>query len=423
MTRASAILLSTVQGLDNGFHTPPLGFNPWNVFGRDRSGNCKLKTGWCKDFDDAVVREAVQGLLDLGLAEVGYTMVGLDCGWTTGHRDSNGDQEVNATKFPYGIKALSDHIHDKGLTFGIYSSASKAQCCHAVIPEDANDGSLGYEVQDAERYAEYGVDYLKYDGCGGSDESYPRMRDGLNLTGRQIFLSNNGYGPNGANTTNDPRVVSNAWRTTGDDDVAWIEKLIAGAFQQDKWAELAGPGAFNDADMLEVGNPPLTEGENRAHFFLWCAIKSPLLLGCDVTNTSHLGPGALDVLRNTEAIAVNQDPLVVQARLMWRSLENVTQDVPKQKMREEVAKQSVWTGPLTGKAYTALLLNADTKSANISLRTSMLWGHEGALSALRMRDIGLRKDLGNFEGEYSVVVPGHDAVFLRLSPQSAELIV
>lgn len=420
MKFASALLLTTAHGLDNGFDRPPMGFNPWNVFGRSRTGDCKLNVGWCKDFDDAVVRDVAQGLIDLGLAKVGYTMVGLDCGWTTGHRDANGDQEVNATKFPYGIKPLADHIHDRGLTFGIYSSASHAQCCHQLSPADANDGSLGYEAQDARKYAEYGVDYLKYDGCGGLDESYPRMRDGLNATGRQIFLSNNGYGPNGRNSTKDPRTVSNAWRTTGDDDVAWIEKLMAGAFQQDKWAELAGPGAFNDADMLEVGNPPLTAGENRAHFFLWCAIKSPLLLGCDVTNASHLGPGALDVLTNAEAIAVNQDPLVVQAKLMWRSEGNVTQNVPDAKKRAEVAKQSVWTGPLEKGAFTALLLNADTEPANISLKAGMLWGHPR--SALSLRNIGRHQDLGAFDGEFSVEVPAHDAVFLRLSPR-AELTV
>lgn len=174
--------------------------------------------------------------------------------------------------------------------------------------------------------------------------------------------------------------------------------------------------------MLEVGNPPLSESESRAHFSLWCAIKSPLIVSCDVTNPDHLGPGAIEILTNQEAIAVNQDPLVKQAKVMWRSHDTVPQDT--QKPRADVPRLSVWTGPLRDGAYAALLLNAGTSAAEITLRRGMLWGQEDdPVPNLTVRDLWQHKNVASFTDAFAVTVPAHDVAFLRLEPAQGEGVI
>jgi len=344
-------------------------------------------------------------MVDTGLKDAGYDYVNLDCGWTTGFRDPKTHKQlVNTTRYPYGIKSLADYVHSLRLKFGIYTSASTNQCCSKIYPT-ANDGSLDYEDIDAKQYAAWGVDYLKFDGCGQEQRSYPAMRDALNSTGRPIFLSINCWNM----STPNPGSVSNTWRTTGDDDVDFIPKLMADAFENDATAAWQRVGAYNNPDMLEIGNYPITDIEARAQFSLWCAIKAPLIIGTDVTNMTA---ATLEILTNKELIEISQDPLGVQARKVWGSAAMVDQGSGKP--RAPVPKHSVWAGPLEGDAHVAVLFNADTKAADITLKWGMLSPPLAEGSELRVRDVWKHDELGVHKASFTAHVPAHGAVALRL---------
>jgi len=401
--------VTVVNGLDNGFLKPPMGFNPWNCFGYGHTGHPKLNVPWAHRFNDSVIRKVALAMNENGLQKAGYNYVNLDCGWTTGYRDAQGKQIVNTTRYPHGMKNLGDYIHSLGMKYGIYSSASKAQCCSRFY-HNSNDGSLGFEEVDAQSYADFGVDYLKYDGCGSTQSSYPRMVDGLNKTGRHIFLSVNGVTPSSAAAS-----VSNIWRTTGDDDVDFINKLMVDIFAQDQFADLAGPGHFNDPDMLEVGNYPITTTESRSHFSLWCAVKAPLIIGTDVTNITA---EVLEILVNSEAIAVNQDSLGIQAKVVWKSEKNETPSTPKP--RAVVPQQSVIAGPLENGCVTVVLFNAAMETANITVTSAILKPTIANLAtSYTMRDLWKHEDIGTFSDSFTSTVPSHDVVFLKLTPTSA----
>ena len=242
----AAVFLATASGLDNGFNKPAMGFNPWNAFGVGRSGSKKFNVSWSHGFNDTVIRAVADAMVSTGLKAAGYQYVNLDCGWTTGFRDNTtGQQIVNTTRYPHGMKDLGDYIHSRGLMYGIYSSASTSQCCSKFYP-GANDGSAGYEATDAAMYASFGVDYLKFDGCGQSQASYPAMRDGLNATGRRVLISINGFN---MSIAGDAGKVANSWRTTPDDDHFLISNLAPRIIKNDEYAALAGPGRFNDPDV------------------------------------------------------------------------------------------------------------------------------------------------------------------------------
>jgi len=207
--------------------------------------------------------------------------------------------------FPSGIKALADYAHSKGMKFGLYSDAGSGTC-------QGRPGSLGYEEIDAKTYASWGVDYLKYDNCNSGprtpEERYPVMRDALNKSGRAIFYSMCEWG------VDDPakwaKDVGNSWRTTGDISDSW-NSMISIIDKNNEWADFAGPGGWNDPDMLEVGNGGMTYDEYRTHFSLWALSKAPLLIGCDVTKKD---PQTFEILLNKEVIAIDQDRLGVQGR-------------------------------------------------------------------------------------------------------------
>ena len=200
---------------------------------------------------------------------------------------------------------MVDYVHGQGLLFGLYSDAGDKTCA-------GRPGSLGYEKEDANRYAEWKVDYLKYDNChsaGSKPETrYPVMRDSLNATGRPIFYSMCEWGVDNPATW--AGNVGNSWRTTPDISDNWAS-MISRADLNDQWAADAGPGGWNDPDMLEVGNGGMTDAEYKAHFSLWCLMKSPLLIGCDIRNMSQ---ATLAILTNSDVIAVNQDPLGIQGK-------------------------------------------------------------------------------------------------------------
>ena len=282
-------LISTSFCLDNGLgRTPPMGWNSWNKFG------CNI--------NEKLIRDTIDAIVNTGLAAAGYKYVNLDDCWQSS-RDSNGKIVVDKNNFPNGIKPLVDYAHSKGLLFGLYSDAGYKTCA-------GRPGSLGYEEIDAKTYAEWEVDYLKYDNCntdGSAPEvRYPVMRDALLKQNRPIFYSMCEWGINDPAKWSAP--VGNSWRTTGDIFNNW-NSMIYTIDMNDIWYEYAGPGGWNDPDMLEVGNGGLTFEEEKIHFGLWCLSKAPLLIGCDVTNMSKQ---VFELLTNPELIAINQDKLGIQ---------------------------------------------------------------------------------------------------------------
>jgi alpha-galactosidase len=311
--------------LENGLgRTPQMGWNSWNHFG------CGI--------NEDLIKKTAYAIANGPLKAAGYEYVNLDDCWQVS-RNASG-YIIPDPNFPSGIAALAEYVHSLGLKFGLYSDAGTKTCA-------GRPGSIGYEVQDATIYAEWKVDYLKYDNCydtGTAPEvRYPVMRDALLAVSRPIFFSMCEWG------RDDPATwapqVGNSWRTTGDIKDTW-DSVLTLIDLNDKWAEVAAPGGWNDPDMLEVGNGGMTTDEYRSHFSLWAISKAPLLVGCDVTTMSN---DTINILTNPEVIAVNQDPLGVQARKVVVS-----------------AAWEVWAGPLSGRAVTALLFNRSLQPRNIT---------------------------------------------------------
>ncbi len=284
--------------------TPPMGWNSWNKFA------CNVSEDMIKGMADAVVKS--------GMKDAGYVYVNIDDCWQVS-RDANANIVVDPQRFPHGMKALGDYIHSLGLKFGVYSDAGTKTCA-------GRPGGLGHEYQDAVQYAAWGVDYLKYDWCHTSTQdakaSYANIRAALDASGRPIVLSICEWG------TAKPwlwgeEVGGNLWRTTGDISDRWGGKekwpdgsccsngVLAILDQQVGLQSYAGPGHWNDPDMLEVGNGGMTDTEYRTHFSLWAILAAPLIAGNDLRN---MRPEIHDILTNKEVIAVDQDPLGREGR-------------------------------------------------------------------------------------------------------------
>jgi len=278
--------LSYLEALPNGLGiTPQMGWNSWNHFG------CNI--------NEKLIHDTITTISKSGLAAAGYIYVNMDDCWA-GSRDNQGNIHPDNRSFPNGIKPLADYAHQLGLKFGLYSDAGTATCA-------GRPGSLNYEKNDANSYAAWGVDYLKYDNCNNQNippkTRYPIMRDALNATGRQIFYSLCEWGED--NPAEWAGSVGNSWRTTGDISDDW-NSMTSRIDANDQWWSNAGVGGWNDPDMLEVGNGHMSNTEYISHFSLWALAKAPLLIGCDVTNMS---PQTLAILTAPEVIAVNQDKL------------------------------------------------------------------------------------------------------------------
>ncbi|KAL8552325.1 hypothetical protein ACS0TY_001137 [Phlomoides rotata] len=302
-----------VLQLGNGLaSTPQMGWNSWNYF------RC--------DFDEKVIKE-------------------IDDCWSEPDRDAEGKMVPDLKAFPSGLKSLADYVHSKGLKLGIYSDAGLYTC-------QSRPGSLKHELDDAALFASWGIDYLKYDNCFNlgiePQERFPPMRDALNATGRAVFYSLCEWG------VNDPALwagkIGNSWRTTDDIIDSW-ESMTTIADINDKWAAYAGPGGWNDPDMLEVGNGGMTYEEYQAHFSIWALMKAPLLVGCDVRNMTA---ETYEILTNEEAIAVNQDPLGVQGR--------------KVDTQGPDGCYQIWAGPLTGQRFVVALWNRCSERATITAK-------------------------------------------------------
>ena len=274
--------------------TPPMGWNSWNTFGTDIS--------------DRLIRESADALVDLGLKDAGYSYVVIDDGWSKPERDENGRLVADEKKFPDGMKALSDYIHGKGIKFGMYSCCGVRTC--ANYP-----GSFGHEFVDAQTFADWGVDFLKYDFCYKPEREngellYRKMSMALRATGRDILLSACNWGLDNYGSWM-RSAGADMYRSTGDivDNFQSVKDI---AFSQIDKLCCSGPGCFNDLDMLVVGmygkgNVGLggcSDAEYRSHFALWCLFRSPLMIGCDIRS---LTKDSLELLKNKGLISVNQD--------------------------------------------------------------------------------------------------------------------
>ncbi|KAG9455189.1 hypothetical protein H6P81_008093 [Aristolochia fimbriata] len=368
--------------LNNGVAlTPQMGWNSWNFFA------CNI--------NETVIRETADALISTGLAALGYNYVNIDDCWSSSLRNKEGNMVPDPETFPSGIKALANYVHEKGLKLGIYSDAGVFTC-------QVRPGSLFHETGDAELFASWGVDYLKYDNCYnlgiGPKKRYPPMRDALNATGRTIFYSLCEWGQD------DPALwadaVGNSWRTTDDINDTWISMTTI-ADLNDKWAAYAGPGGWNDPDMLEVGNGGMVYHEYRAHFSIWALMKAPLLIGCDVRNMSV---ETLEILSNKEVISVNQDVLGVQGRKVSASgTDNCRQ---------------IWAGPLSKNRLVVALWNRCTKSVTITATWEVL-GLDPSIS-VSIRDIWKHKDLpGNTNGAFGTKVESHACEMYIFTPLPA----
>ena len=330
------ISIFCINSLDNGLGlTPQMGWNTWNKF------HCEI--------NQTLIKKSIDEFIKSGLVEAGYKYINLDDCWQYARDENNAILPDNET-FPDGIKPLVNYAHERGLLFGLYSDAGNKTCA-------GRPGSLGYEEIDAKTYAEWGVDYLKYDNCYNNGipslDRYPKMRDCLNKTDHKIFYSLCQWGREKVATWG--KAVGNSWRTTGDIEDNW-DSMINIIDENDQWYQYAGPGGWNDPDMLEVGNGGMTLTEYKTHFALWAISKAPLLIGCDITTMTE---DIKKILTNPEVIAINQDKLGEQGHKIKRLEIKAPDDyqLPLKYSRLEL-------GECNGKNYQKWYINSDGSIKN-----------------------------------------------------------
>jgi alpha-galactosidase len=373
--------------------TPPMGWNSWNTFQTNIS--------------DTLVRGIADKIVASGMKDAGYTYLVLDDGWMAKERDSNGNLVPDPKKFPDGIKVLVDYVHSKGLKFGLYNCAGTKTC--AGYP-----GTRGYEYQDARLYASFGIDYLKFDWCNtdgiNAKEAYTTMSNALHVAGRPIVFSLCEWG------TNKPwewaQNVGELWRTTGD-----ISALFDSFVDHGTWKQLgvmpiadlqnglrkyAGPGHWNDPDMLEVGNG-MTVNEDRAHFSLWCILAAPLIAGNDLRKMSKETNA---ILANKDAIAINQDKAGMEGY--------------KYKVKDSL---EIWIKPLSEGDWAFCFLNRSNKPMQVNFN----WKDELVTDTLfnksfnakdhiyKIRNVWKESNAGDTQKPLSAMLASHDVIMLRLS--------
>jgi alpha-galactosidase len=350
--------------------TPPMGWNSWNHFA------CKVT--------EADVRAAADAIVSTSMKSAGYIYVNIDDCWQ-GKRDAQGVIHANE-KFP-DMKGLSDYVHARGLKLGIYSSPGPKTCA-------GYEGSLGHEDLDAQTYARWGIDYLKYDYCTFQGDvpaqmaAYQKMHEALEKTGRPIVFSLCQYGMDRVWSWG-PSVGGNLWRTTGDisDD---YDRMAYIGFGQNGLERFAGPGHWNDPDMLEVGNGKMNNDEYRTHMSLWCLLAAPLLAGNDL---SKMTPETLALLTNPEVIAVDQDPLGIQGH-------RVAQE----------GQLEVWVKPLADDSKAVGLFNRGESVMPVTA----CFRDVGVGDTVSVRDLWEKSDLGTFKSSFTAQVPTHGVVMINV---------
>ena len=371
-------MLTIVGGEHQLARTPPMGWNSWNV--------------WARNVDAEKIRAAADVMISSGLAAHGFQYINIDDAWE-GSRDADGSLHVN-DKFK-DMPALADYVHSKGLKLGIYSSPGPKTCA-------GFEGSFGHEKQDALTYGQWGIDYLKYDWCSCTSKDlkapYALMRSALNASSRDILYSLCQYGMGDVwDWGGSPKISGNCWRTTGDIRDTWRSVYSIG-FSQNGHEKYAGPGHWNDPDMLVVGilgwgNPHptrLTPNEQITHITLWSLLSAPLLIGCDMT---RLDAFTTNLLGNDEVIAIDQDPLGKTAG----------------RTAEEGATQ-VWARPLADGTLAAGLFNTGSQPAPVTAK----WSDLGISGEQPVRDLWLQKDLEAHSDSFTATVPTHGAVLVKI---------
>ncbi len=363
-----------VRRLDDGLASaPPMGWNSWNKFA------CHV--------DEQLIEATADAMVASGMKDAGSRYVVIDDCWQV-YRDTSGTIVADPQLFPHGIRAVADYVHAKGLKFGIYTDAGTNTC-------QGRPGTLHHEEQDARTYAAWGVDYVKEDWCNArgleAPAQYRKFHDALVATGRPIVLSICEWGSN--HPWEWGPGIGHLWRTTGDIEDTWAS-MLTNADLSSLHQAVAGPGGWNDPDMLEVGNGGMTDAEYRAHFSLWAIMAAPLIAGNDLRS---MAAATRDILTNGEVIAVDQDSLGVQG---WVA-------------EQAVPGLQVWVKPLKTGARAVLLLNRTDGPAPMRADFTAV-----GLPAARakVRDLWAHEYRGEFTGSYTATVPSHGVVMVTLSP-------
>jgi alpha-galactosidase len=382
------------QALENGLaRTPPMGFNNWNAV------RCNVNEAFMKRIADFIHTRVIEGMT---LQQRGYTYVNIDDCWAMPSRDASGNLVVNRSKFPSGIDGLATYVHNQGLKLGIYADSGSRTCDRNGFP-----GSFGHERVDALQWARWKVDFMKYDNCnqppGDNMEKtvarYTAMRDALlaaeQQTGQKILYSICQKGDNGISPFPWSPDVGNMWRTTSDIRPEWsrLKFIIGRNIPLHQWAK---PGAWNDPDMLEIGNGTLTQTEERTQFSMWSIMAAPLLIGTDLTQASAAD---LAILANSDAIAVNQDPLGRQGRQI-----------------SNTSGRRVLAKPLANGDIAVALYNETDATATITTSASAI-GMPSAAS-YTLKDLW-SKASRTTTGTISASVPAHGTVLYRVSRAGA----
>lgn len=380
-TAAPAAIARAAVAPNNLLKTPPMGFNDWNSFG------CNV--------DEQLIKQTADYFVSSGLKAAGYSYVNIDDCWMAKTRDAGGHLVPDPIKFPDGIKGTADYVHSKGLKLGIYESAGSETCAHYP-------GSVGHETTDANDFAAWGVDYLKYDNCGtdASNASsqahyvarYTTMGDALAKSGRKIAYSLCEWGNYTPWTW--AGSVGNLWRTTGDISDNWnsLKSIIAANASLSSYAR---PGAWNDPDMLEVGNGGMTDTEYRTHFALWAEMAAPLLIGTDLRKAT---PATMSILLNKDIIAVDQDKLGVQGQVIASD-----------------ATSMVFSKPLANGDRAIALYNSGDTARSMSTTTALAGLPRTA--AYQIKDLWTGA-LTETAGGIAASVPAHGTAILRVSTKT-----
>ncbi|HEX5840327.1 MAG TPA: glycoside hydrolase family 27 protein [Anaerolineales bacterium] len=375
--------------------TPPLGWNSWNTFGHA--------------INETIVRETADTLISTGLRDLGYNYIVIDDCWSIkDRRDGNGDLIPDPEKFPSGMKALAEYVHDRGFKLGIYSDAAEKTC--AGYP-----GSLGFEDQDAKLWASWGIDFLKYDYCHAplfdqaiAIERYTRMGEALRNSGREFLYSLCEWG-NQAPHLWGRQAGGHMWRVSGDVVDSWVN------LQKPNWQPLGidtsidiaaevhaygGPGGWNDLDMLvvglkgkgQVGGTGMSFIEYQTHMSLWVMACSPLMIGCDVR---RMDSETASLLTNREVLAVNQDPLGIPASRV-----------------KQIGSCDLWTKRLADGSTAVAVINRGSRTEEVTVKARDI----GLLDTPKLaRDLWAEQDMADFKTSLPLQVAAHQTILLKVS--------
>ncbi len=354
--------------------TPPMGWNSWNSFRTN--------------ITDSIIRAQAAAMVKSGMRDAGYQYIVIDGGWE-GYHDTNGVFHSDPTKFP-DMKGLCDYIHSLGLKVGIHTSPGPTTCA-------GREASYGHEKEDARTFARWGIDFVKYDWCsadevyqpGQMEDAYRKMSDDLKATGRPIVFSLCQYGIQdvwkwGAS------VGGQMWRTTGDISDNYNSMILHG-MDEEGLEHYAGPGHWNDPDMLEVGNGKMTPDEWCTQMNLWCILAAPLFAGNDL---SRMNPDVLRILTNSEVVAIDQDAAGIQGHCA-----------------QHTGPTQIWTKALAGGDTAVGLFNMNVHPMTMTV----VFNEIGLPKRLKARDLWLHKDLGRLSRDFTLVVPRHGSVLIKVT--------